>query len=71
MDMNVLVINGSPRKEGCTHTALMEVASVLNKEVFLLLNFTSVLKRFAPVLLVEHVPRQGIVHLMRIGSMRQ
>lgn len=32
MDMNVLVINGSPHKEGCTHTALMEVASVLNKE---------------------------------------
>lgn len=30
--MNVLVINGSPHKEGCTHTALMEVAGVLNAE---------------------------------------
>jgi multimeric flavodoxin WrbA len=29
--MNVLLINGSPHKEGCTFTALSEVASQLNK----------------------------------------
>lgn len=28
--MKVLLLNGSPRKEGCTYTALSEVASVLN-----------------------------------------
>ena len=27
--MNVLLLNGSPRKEGCTYTALCEVAKVL------------------------------------------
>ncbi len=30
--MKVLLINGSPNKEGCTFTALSEVASALNKE---------------------------------------
>ena len=30
--MKVLMINGSPNKEGCTYTALSEVASVLEKE---------------------------------------
>lgn len=29
--MKVLLINGSPKKEGCTYTALMEVAGQLNK----------------------------------------
>ena len=29
--MNVLLINGSPHKQGCTYTALSEVAAVLNK----------------------------------------
>lgn len=29
--MNVLLINGSPNKEGCTFTALTEVATTLNK----------------------------------------
>lgn len=29
--MKVLLINGSPHKEGCTYTALMEVAGQLNK----------------------------------------
>ncbi|MDO5135191.1 MAG: flavodoxin family protein [Eubacteriales bacterium] len=30
--MKVLLLNGSPRKEGCTYTALTEVASALQKE---------------------------------------
>lgn len=30
--MNVLLINGSPHKEGCTYTALNEVSQTLNKE---------------------------------------
>lgn len=30
--MKVLMINGSPRKEGCTYTALCEVAKALNAE---------------------------------------
>ena len=30
--MKVLLINGSPHKNGCTYTALSEVAKVLNKE---------------------------------------
>lgn len=30
--MRVLMINGSPHREGCTYTALSEVASVLQKE---------------------------------------
>lgn len=30
--MKVLLINGSPHKEGCTYTALNEVAAVLNKQ---------------------------------------
>ena len=30
--MKVLLINGSPHKEGCTFTALSEVALTLNKE---------------------------------------
>lgn len=30
--MNVLMINGSPHAEGCTYTALCEVAKELNKE---------------------------------------
>jgi multimeric flavodoxin WrbA len=30
--MKVLLINGSPHKEGCTYTALKEVASTLQKE---------------------------------------
>ena len=29
--MHVLLINGSPHKEGCTYTALSEVASQLEK----------------------------------------
>lgn len=30
--MKVLLLNGSPRKEGCTYTALCTVAEALNKE---------------------------------------
>ncbi len=30
--MKVLMLNGSPHKEGCTYTALMEVAGELNRE---------------------------------------
>ncbi len=30
--MKVLLVNGSPHKEGCTYTALSEVAAALNKE---------------------------------------
>ena len=30
--MKVLLVNGSPHKEGCTYTALTEVANQLNKE---------------------------------------
>lgn len=30
--MKVLVVNGSPHREGCTYTALKEVAETLNKE---------------------------------------
>lgn len=30
--MKVLLVNGSPHKEGCIYTALSEVAAVLNKE---------------------------------------
>lgn len=30
--MKVLLVNGSPHKEGCTHTALCEVAKTLNDE---------------------------------------
>lgn len=30
--MKVLLINGSPHKQGCTFTALSEVASTLNEE---------------------------------------
>ena len=29
--MRVLLLNGSRRKNGCTYTALQEVAGVLNK----------------------------------------
>ena len=30
--MKVLLINGSPHKEGCTYTALREVADALEKK---------------------------------------
>ena len=30
--MKVLLVNGSPHKEGCTYTALTEVASALKEE---------------------------------------
>lgn len=30
--MKVILVNGSPHKKGCTHTALAEVAKTLNKE---------------------------------------
>ncbi|MBQ7776230.1 MAG: flavodoxin family protein, partial [Lachnospiraceae bacterium] len=30
--MKVLLINGSPHKEGCTYVALKEVATTLEKE---------------------------------------
>ena len=30
--MNILLVNGSPHKEGCTYTALQEVADTLNHE---------------------------------------
>lgn len=30
--MKVLLVNGSPHKEGCTYTALLEAAKVLNEE---------------------------------------
>jgi multimeric flavodoxin WrbA len=30
--MKVLLVNGSPHKEGCTYTALSEVAKTLNDE---------------------------------------
>ena len=29
--MKVLLLNGSPHKNGCTHTALMEVAAELER----------------------------------------
>lgn len=32
MKMKVMLVNGSPHKEGCTYTALCEVANALNKE---------------------------------------
>lgn len=31
--MKVLLVNGSPHKDGCTFTALSEVASELNKDM--------------------------------------
>ena len=31
MEMKVLLVNGSPHKEGCTYTALREVAEALEK----------------------------------------
>ena len=30
--MKVLLVNGSPHKEGCTYTALQEVSKQLNQE---------------------------------------
>ena len=30
--MKVILVNGSPHKEGCTYTALSEIAGVLEKE---------------------------------------
>ena len=30
--MKVMLVNGSPNKEGCTYTALTEVAKTLNQE---------------------------------------
>lgn len=30
--MKVLMLNGSPHEEGCTYTALMEVAGELEKQ---------------------------------------
>lgn len=30
--MKVLLLNGSPHKQGCTYTALCEVANVLNQK---------------------------------------
>ena len=30
--MKVLLVNGSPNQEGCTYTALSEVAKALNEE---------------------------------------
>lgn len=30
--MKVLLVNGGPHKEGCTYTALKEVAKTLNEE---------------------------------------
>ena len=30
--MKVLLVNGSPHEKGCTYTALMEVAGVLENE---------------------------------------
>ncbi len=30
--MKVLLVNGSPHKNGCTYTALCEVAKALNEE---------------------------------------
>ena len=30
--MKVLLVNGGPHKEGCTYTALQEVAKTLNEE---------------------------------------
>ena len=30
--MKVILVNGSPHKEGCTYTALNEVAKTLNEE---------------------------------------
>ena len=30
--MKVLLVNGSPHKQGCTYTALTEVADALNHE---------------------------------------
>ncbi|MCL2409785.1 MAG: flavodoxin family protein [Oscillospiraceae bacterium] len=30
--MKVILVNGSPRKEGCTYTALMEIAGALEKQ---------------------------------------
>lgn len=32
MGMKVLLVNGSPHKNGCTYTALDEVAKTLNEE---------------------------------------
>lgn len=32
MGLKVLLVNGSPHKEGCTYTALCEVADTLNKK---------------------------------------
>ena len=31
--MKVLLVNGSPNKEGCTYTALSEVAKTLNEYI--------------------------------------
>ena len=51
--MKVLLINGSPHKEGCTYTALCEVSEALNKDgidTAFLADWSLLSSRFARIL---------------------
>ncbi len=53
--MKVLLLNGSPHKEGCTNTALCEVANVLNQKILKLKYFISEQMQFLLAEIVELV----------------
>ena len=53
--MKVLLVNGSPYKEGCTYTALCEVSKALNENGYKALPRRIVLQRYGGHVRAEFV----------------
>lgn len=56
--MKVLLVNGSPHKNGCTYTALCEVSSALNENGISTDIFGLETSRFQDVLPAENVRKK-------------
>ena len=66
--MKIMLINGSPHANGCTYTALEEMAKVMNTEGIETQVFHIGMKPIPAVLLVENVRRPDAVLLMIVST---
>jgi len=64
--MKVLLVNGSPHKNGCTYTALTEVAKTLNEEGIDTEIFWIGIKPLAGCIACKSVPKPDAVCLMTV-----
>ena len=62
--MKVLLINGSPNREGCTYVALKQIQETFSKEISILKSIAQVIKILEDALTAENAVNLENVFLM-------